>query len=110
MTVAYQAPPSMEFSRQLYWSGLPFPLPSEMEAQLKGVLDSVWVWVCSGLYLGLGLGAPASPTPPLLSHAWFLLGVGQAFYSLRLVSPLLFPGLETPSLSLQPPLLLAPFF
>ena len=23
-TVAYQAPPSMEFSRQEYWSGLPF--------------------------------------------------------------------------------------
>ena len=23
-TVAYQAPPSMEFSRQQYWSGLPF--------------------------------------------------------------------------------------
>ena len=24
-TVAYQAPPSMVFSRQEYWSGLPFP-------------------------------------------------------------------------------------
>ena len=24
-TVAYQAPPSMGFSRQWYWSGLPFP-------------------------------------------------------------------------------------
>ena len=24
-TVAYQAPPSTEFSRQEYWSGLPFP-------------------------------------------------------------------------------------
>ena len=24
-TVAYQARPSMEFSRQEYWSGLPFP-------------------------------------------------------------------------------------
>ena len=23
--VAYQAPPSMAFSRQEYWSGLPFP-------------------------------------------------------------------------------------
>ena len=23
--VAHQAPPSMEFSRQEYWSGLPFP-------------------------------------------------------------------------------------
>ena len=26
-TVAYQAPPSMGFSRQQYWSGLPFPSP-----------------------------------------------------------------------------------
>ena len=25
--VAYQAPPSMGFSRQVYWSGLPFPSP-----------------------------------------------------------------------------------
>ena len=26
-TVAYKAPPSMGFSRQQYWSGLPFPSP-----------------------------------------------------------------------------------
>ena len=26
-TVAHQAPLSMEFSRQEYWSGLPFPTP-----------------------------------------------------------------------------------
>ena len=26
-TVAYKAPPSMEFPRQEYWSGLPFPSP-----------------------------------------------------------------------------------
>ena len=29
-TVAYQAPPSMEFSRQQYWSGLPFPSPGDL--------------------------------------------------------------------------------
>ena len=28
-TVAYQAPPSMGFSRQEYWSGLPFPSPGD---------------------------------------------------------------------------------
>ena len=27
-TAAYQAPPSMGFSRQKYWSGVPFPSPS----------------------------------------------------------------------------------
>ena len=29
-TVAYQAPPSIGFSRQSYWSGLPFPSPAEL--------------------------------------------------------------------------------
>ena len=29
-TIAYQAPPSMGFSRQEYWSGLPFPSPYNM--------------------------------------------------------------------------------
>ena len=28
-TVAYQAPQSVEFSRQEYWSGLPFPSPGD---------------------------------------------------------------------------------
>ena len=29
-TVARQAPPSMGFSRQGYWSGLPFPSPGDL--------------------------------------------------------------------------------
>ena len=29
-TVAYQAPPSLGFSRQEYWSGLPFPSPGDL--------------------------------------------------------------------------------
>ena len=29
-TVAYQAPPSMGFSKQEYWSGLPFPSPGNL--------------------------------------------------------------------------------
>ena len=29
-TVAYQAPPSKEFSREEYWSGLPFPSPGDL--------------------------------------------------------------------------------
>ena len=30
VTVAYQASPSMGFSRQEYWSGLPFPSPWDL--------------------------------------------------------------------------------
>ena len=29
-TVAYQAPLSMGFSKQVYWSGLPFPFPRDL--------------------------------------------------------------------------------
>ena len=29
-TIAHQAPPSMEFSRQEYWSRLPFPSPGDL--------------------------------------------------------------------------------
>ena len=29
-TVAHQTSPSMEFSRQEYWSGLPFPSPGDL--------------------------------------------------------------------------------
>ena len=29
-TIAYKAPLSMEFSRQEYWSGLPFPSPGDL--------------------------------------------------------------------------------
>ena len=29
-TVAYQALPSMEFSKQVYWSRLPFPSPGDL--------------------------------------------------------------------------------
>ena len=30
-TAAYQAPPSMGFARQQYWSGVPLPSPSEVQ-------------------------------------------------------------------------------
>ena len=29
-TIAYQAPPSLGFSRQKYWRGLPFPSPGDL--------------------------------------------------------------------------------
>ena len=38
-TVAYQAALSMEFSRQEYWSGLPFPSPGN----LPKPRDQTWV-------------------------------------------------------------------
>ena len=34
-TVAYQAPPSMGFSRREYWSGVPLPSPTTPTATLQ---------------------------------------------------------------------------
>ena len=46
-TVAYQAPPSMEFSRQEYRSGLPFPSPFSLEdflvRSLYVIINTFWV-------------------------------------------------------------------
>ena len=49
-TVAHQAPQSMEFSRQEYWSGLPFPSPGDLpnpgtepgSPTLKGRCFTIW--------------------------------------------------------------------
>ena len=42
-TAAYQAPPSMGFSRQEYWSGLPSPSPSLgiREMQIKTAVSTI---------------------------------------------------------------------
>ena len=40
-TAAYQAPPSMGFSRQEYWSALPFPSPSEVTSCVQ-LLATPW--------------------------------------------------------------------
>ena len=48
-TVACQPPPSTEFSRQEYWSGLPFPPPDLTDTGIK----------------------PASPAAPALAGGFF---------------------------------------
>ena len=48
-TVAYQAPQSMEFFRQEYWSGLPFPSPGESSqprywTHVSCILGRLYFW------------------------------------------------------------------
>ena len=43
-TAAYQAPPSMGFSRQKYWSGVPLPFPSKSIKLEKYHLLSKWCY------------------------------------------------------------------
>ena len=42
-TAAYQAPPSMGFSRQEYWSGLPCPSPKKAECWRINAYE-LWCW------------------------------------------------------------------
>ena len=39
-TAAYQAPPSMGFSMQEYWSGVPLPSPKESHRKV----EYIWIW------------------------------------------------------------------
>ena len=39
-TVAHQAPPSMGFSKQEYWSGLPFPSPERVNGDILLIVDA----------------------------------------------------------------------
>ena len=58
-TVAHQAPLSMEFSRQIHWSGLPFPTPRDLPN--SGIENSsplhLLHWQADSLSLG-DLGSP----------------------------------------------------
>ena len=47
-TAAYQAPPSMGFSRQEYWSGMPLPSPNTQLMFIK----LFFVYIYSGLFWG----------------------------------------------------------
>ena len=40
-TLAYQAPPSMGFSRQEYWSGLPFPSSNKTKPKVSRKSDII---------------------------------------------------------------------
>ena len=37
-TAAYQAPPSMGFSRQEYWSGVPLPSPGSRDGHMQTII------------------------------------------------------------------------
>ena len=44
-TAAYQAPPSMGFSRQEYWSRVPLPSPHRLYSPWNSPGQDNWVWV-----------------------------------------------------------------
>ena len=66
---AYQAPPSMGFSRQEYWSGLPFPSPGDLpDPGIKPVSPAL----AGGVYT---TEPPRKPATILLLNLIFSLNV-----------------------------------
>ena len=54
-TAAHQAPLSMEFSRQEYWSGLPFPPPGVL---LDAGIEHVSLTLAGGFFITESAGEP----------------------------------------------------
>ena len=55
LTVAHQAPQSIGFSRQKYWSGLPFPFPGDLP---NPGIKPMSAALTSGFYTTEPLGKP----------------------------------------------------
>ena len=87
-TAAYQAPPSMGFSRQEYWSGV--PLPSPKGCTIKEIKLVGWKWVLLGTQEvsndeASGLSHQMAERTGIFIHqspsviAWGLLKIGVEF-------------------------------
>ena len=63
-TVAHQAPPSMKFSRQEYWSGLPFPSLGTYSYVAHTLKFSLSLYVCILSHSCLTLYDPLDCSPP----------------------------------------------
>ena len=59
-TAAYQAPPSMGFSRQEYWNGVPLPSPQSTHSSESEVTQSCLMILCDPVYY----------SPPRLLYPW----------------------------------------
>ena len=67
-TAAYQAPPSMGFSRQEYWSGLPLPSPEKFTS------DYNLVFTLLKLFTALVLASVETDVLCLVIHNCFEVG------------------------------------
>ena len=117
--VAHQTPLSMEFSRQEYWGGLPFPLPEDLHHPVMKPTSLVSL-ALTGKFLSLHLlGSPTrnvSHTPVLLKFckppfltafmllSWFSgrKGEGECIIHLKKMFTKEMPKFKTPFLTLQP--------
>ena len=59
LTVAHQAPLSMEFSRQEYWSRLPFPTPGDLPEPTMKPLSPILPALAGGSLIAEAPGKPS---------------------------------------------------
>ena len=78
-TVACQAPPFMEFSRQEYWSGLPFPSPGNLPN--PGTEPTSPALQVDSLLLS-HQGSPVSTTPSTYSVPFVQYGLASSYRSI----------------------------
>ena len=64
-TVAHQAPPSMGFSRQQYWSGVPLPSPP-LDSSSAAATAAKSLQLCPTLCHPIDGSLPGSPVPGIL--------------------------------------------
>ena len=75
-TVAHQVSPSMGFSRQEYWSGVPLPSPVKMLTALKCLFQSLLMWTnkkCNHILPLINILLLASKDNILIFFAWYFL-------------------------------------
>ena len=87
-TAAHQAPPSMGFSRQEYWSGV--PLPSPFHCSTCAQCQTLLRWQCSSGYPELLLLYLLQPKPPRIETSSDLLEKEICLLSLQKRKKLLF--------------------
>ena len=71
-TVAPQAPLPMEFSRQEYWNGLPFPTPGNLSNPGTEPKSLVFPALAGGFFTTAALGKPPASTRGQYEK-WFML-------------------------------------
>ena len=86
-TAAYQAPPSMGFSRQEYWSGVPLPSPREWWDNIKGTIFKkslfyIGVWLINNVVLFPGVQVEKSDSV-LYTHISILFKILFPFRLLK---------------------------
>ena len=96
-TVAYQTPPSMEFPRQEYWSGLPCPSPWDLLIQhlfcpFFPTRKQFFLYCCSGVWGALlsADGRISLKAAPLEISNYILFG-DSSFGGLCICHSALFP-------------------